>query len=358
MGRKPTKNTNLPPRMRKRVQKSGVAYYYYDTGGKPRKEIPLGKDYIQAVQKWAELEADTSISVPDATFRDAALRYVREILPTKAERTRRDNVRELDVLYQFFDDPPAALGSIEPQHIRQYRTWRIDKAREWYANNNRAAPPDVGGIRANRELALFSHIFNFAREIGLTSAPNPSAGVRKTRERGRDVYVEDDLYAAVHKAADQPLQDAMDLAYLTGQRPADTLALDERDIRDGMLDIQQGKTGKKLRISVEGALANVIARIRARKAGMRVVSTRLIVSESGHPLGREALRSRFDKARDAAGVPKAAFQFRDLRAKAGTDKAESAGDIRQAQRQLGHASVAMTEHYVRNRRGDKVAPTK
>lgn len=39
------------------------------------------------------------------------------------------------------------------------------------------------------------------------------------------------------------------------------------------------------------------------------------------------LRGRFDAAREAAGVEKADFQMRDLRAKAGTDKAESSGDI-------------------------------
>ena len=52
------------------------------------------------------------------------------------------------------------------------------------------------------------------------------------------------------------------------------------------------------------------------------------------------------------------FQFRDLRAKAGTDKTESAGDIRAAQLQLGHKSLKMTEHYVRERKGDKVGPTR
>ncbi|WP_232439928.1 tyrosine-type recombinase/integrase [Burkholderia ubonensis] len=52
------------------------------------------------------------------------------------------------------------------------------------------------------------------------------------------------------------------------------------------------------------------------------------------------------------------FQFRDLRAKAGTDKAESSRDIRAAQRQLGHTSIVMTEHYVRERKGDRVEPTK
>ena len=83
-----------------------------------------------------------------------------------------------------------------------------------------------------------------------------------------------------------------------------------------------------------------------------------MVDERGQPLSKNQLRYRFDQARDKAKVPKGAFQFRDLRAKAGTDKAESAGDIRQAQRQLGHTSVVMTEHYTRDRRGAKVTPTR
>jgi len=63
----------------------------------------------------------------------------------------------------------------------------------------------------------------------------------------------------------------------------------------------------------------------------------------GHPLSRNQLRYRFDKARRLAGIAKADVQFRDLRAKAGTDKADSAGAARQAQRQLGHRSITTTE---------------
>ncbi len=70
------------------------------------------------------------------------------------------------------------------------------------------------------------------------------------------------------------------------------------------------------------------------------------------------MRYRFDKAREAAGVAKVDFQFRDLHAKAGTDKADSAGDIRQAQAQLGHKSVTTTEIYVRKRKGAKTTPTR
>lgn len=48
-----------------------------------------------------------------------------------------------------------------------------------------------------------------------------------------------------------------------------------------------------------------------------------------------ALPYRLDKARRLAGVTKAAFQVRGPRAKEAIDKAESADDVRQAQKQLG-----------------------
>jgi len=70
------------------------------------------------------------------------------------------------------------------------------------------------------------------------------------------------------------------------------------------------------------------------------------------------LRSYFDKVRALAGIEKDKLQFRDLRAKVGTDKAESSGDIRQAQKQLGDASVTITEAYLRGGKDDKIAPTK
>ena len=95
----------------------------------------------------------------------------------------------------------------------------------------------------------------------------------------------------------------------------------------------------------------------------------LIRNEAGQPLSYSALDNRFEDARKRAakalgdadgGVAAAAiraFQFRDLRAKAGTDKAD-ATDMREAQHQLGHKSVKTTEIYLRARAGEKVTPTK
>ena len=184
-------------------------------------------------------------------------------------------------------------------------------------------------MRANREIALFSAIFNYAREIGLTDAPQPRRACARTRARPR--Y----LHALVWKVADEPLQDAMDLAYLAGQRPADTLRFLETDMRDGFARAPRQdrseaahrdhrRTGPSAR-SDQGRKARY-------RADNKVVSLYLVVNEAGLPLTAGALRDRSDKAREASGVPNAAFQFRDLRAKAGTDKTEAAGDIRQAQK--------------------------
>jgi len=57
----------------------------------------------------------------------------------------------------------------------------------------------------------------------------------------------------------------MDLAYLTGQRPADLLKFNRSDIQDGTLLITQNKTGKKLHINIVGELGTLIERIIGRQ---------------------------------------------------------------------------------------------
>lgn len=342
MGRKPSRNKNLPAGMRARHRGKFGTYYYLDTGDLPRKEISLGKDYVLAVQKWAELTSAKPIA-DLVTFRYAAERYIRDILPSKAPATQKDNLRELNQLYKFFDDPPAPLETIDPVHVNQYLVFRSSAK-----------------VRANREKALFSHIWNYARGQGLTNRENPCRGIKGFKETGRDVYVDDDIYALVLKHAELPLKDAIELAYLTGQRPADVLRYTRADIKSGELSVMQGKTRAKVRLQIIGELADLVQRISSRK----VMSLSLINAMDGTPLTKYMLRGAFDRARDAAVIAHPEleakireYQFRDLRAKAGTDKEEQEG-MAAAKDQLGHTNEAMTAKYVRHRKGKLTTPTK
>jgi integrase len=142
--------------------------------------------------------------------------------------------------------------------------------------------------------------------------------------------------------------DAMDLALLTDQRPADILKLKRTDIRDGALWIVQNNTaGQRLGVEITGELAAVIARINERPR--EAISAYLIQDENGQPLTQFALRSRFDKARTLAKVD---FQFRNIRTKTATDT----GDLAHSQTLLGHKNREMTEHYVKARVGARVKP--
>jgi integrase len=367
MGRKPTRNLSLPRGLRARHRPSGTHYYVEVYQDGQRRERPVGKDYTEAVRKWAELSG-TRTAGKAITFRHAAERYVREVLPGKALRTQDDNMDELAVLYKFFDDPPAVLDEIEPVHVRQFLDWRVQSTVERRKADNKKrieggkaplpVPANLGHVRANREKALFSHIWNFARDKGLTKLPNPCAGIKGYEEAGRDVYVEDEIYKLVWKCAGPQLQDAMDLTYLVGQRKADALKVSYTDLKDGAVWVQQNKTGAKLRIAIEGELEQLINRILARNKAEKVTSLKLI------PMTEGEFRYAFDQARDKAVALQPdrekeirEFQFRDLRAKAGTDKEEQHG-MEAAQSQLGHASASMTRQYVRHRKGKLVKPTK
>lgn len=337
MGRKRSVHLNLPRGMRARVRPNAT-YYFYDTGDK---EIPLGKDYVAAVRKWAELEGGAApIQASETiTFRKVAEQYLKSpAFKRKAPRTQKDNLSELKALYKAFDVPPAPLDSIEPSHIARYRDKR-------------------NSTHSTQEIALFSAIWNWAREQGYTKLANPTVGVERNRGEGRDVYVTDAIYKKVYHWADQSVKDAMDLAHLAGQRPGDCLKMKEQDIRDGALWVRQGKTKTHVRVAVVGKLKTVIDRIMARKKTLTVRSFALVIDADGKPLSAGQLDYRFGWAREQAKIEPNDFQFRDLRAKAATETDDARG-MEAAQGLLGHASAGMTRRYVRRRAGKLVEPTK
>ncbi len=338
---------------RSRKRKNGqiwVGYYYNgrDAEGN-RVEIPLGGDLDEAKIEWARLDRKATpkpSNLMGRLFDD----YEKKVIPTLKPGTQSDYLKGLKQLRNAFESAP--IDAIAPQVIAQYRDARTAK------------------VRANREIALLSTMFTFAREWGLTDKANPCFGLRRNKETPRDFYAGDIIWNAVYEQAGQDLKDAMDLAYLTGQRPADVLKASTTDLNHGFLMVGQGKTEKRLRIRLydgnkETDLCAFINGLLDRRAQACIKTSTLITNQAGLRMSYNMLRNRWDEARDKAATQAAAngdnelaltirkFQFRDIRPKAGSE----IEDIKDASRLLGHSTEEMTKKVYR-RVGEIVKPTK
>ncbi|MCY1436252.1 hypothetical protein D9M71_523700 [compost metagenome] len=58
------------------------------------------------------------------------------------------------------------------------------------------------------KIALLSHIYNMAREWGITEKQNPAAGARKNKEKPRDFYAGPQIWDAVYHQAPPELRGA------------------------------------------------------------------------------------------------------------------------------------------------------
>ncbi len=130
---------------------------------------------------------------------------------------------------------------------------------------------------------------------GLTDKANPCFDVRRNKEKPRDYYAGETVWNAVYAEAVQEFKDAMDLAYLTGQRPADVLKIAATDLNNGFLLIGQGKTEKRLHLRLEDAgiqsgLSSFIDDLQERRAVNGIRTSTLITNASGLRMSQQMLR--------------------------------------------------------------------
>lgn len=303
--------------LKTRKAKDGSLLYYCQIGGR---QIPLKVGTLEE----AKAAISKIVGGESRMFTGVAEAYRKDHFPKVAVSTRIQYDRLLDNMIDAFKD--FALDQIRPMHVRQYLDKRSRK------------------MAGNREVSVFSHMWNWAREKGITDLANPCLGITRNREKPRSRYVTDEEYKSVWDKADSALQDTMDLMLLTGQRPSDVLKMVRQDIRDGYLWVTQNKTGAKMGIEVVGELASVLQRILARQRA--ISSVYLIHDERGQPLNIVQLDKRFNRVRDSD------WQLRDLRAKAATESP----DLKSAQALLGHRTETTTAGIYRRVAGNKVKP--
>jgi integrase len=315
-----------------RVYRKGNCYWY--SGTTPWTN--LGPDITAMYDEYAKLEKLDGAAQHfgrSTTFGELSAQYrVRELVKL-ARRTQRDYAEYLDgekkLLYAF---SATRLVDIEAHHVTTYHARRGEKA----------------AVQANREKACFSSIWNWGRRVGIHNLANPCQGVKRHTELGRGVLVDDVMFFQVWSKADWDMRDVLELAWLTGQRPADVFEMRwDRHIKDGALEIRQGKTRAPVRVAITGELAVLLCDIALRRGARgRIV-----------PMTYSAFDNRFDDLRKHAGVAYDVFQLRDMRSKAGTEVTNASG-IRAAQELLGHTTQKTTETYVRRRQGALVKPVR
>lgn len=331
MGRRRKSNFSLPPRL---YLKHG-AYYYVSRSNKWTR---LSDDKAIAFAKWAEIEGETPVeagSEKPIVGSMAALidKYMIEIAPKKAKATYTGNLMEAKNLREVFGK--MLVLEVRPTHIAKYLDIRGLKA----------------PVRANREISLLSHIFSYAMRWGLVDR-NPCLGVAKHTEKGRDRYISDQEFEAVKKLSSELIAIVMDFAYITAMRRGDILKLRLDQITNEGIWIKQSKTGSKQLYEWTDGLIEVVNKAKALKRPIQGLY--LFCTRKGQPYSDTGFKAMWNRVQvkwaNSGGVR---FTFHDIRAKALTDAKRLGLD---AQSLAGHATSAMTEHYIKQREFKRIMP--
>jgi integrase len=319
MGRKRTKDRHLPTRVYLRAG----SYYFVDQLGKWHR---LGRDFGSAMTAYGRILEDS----PLRTMGDLFDRYQREIMPTKAPKTQRDNAHQLKRLRSVFAHMrPQELQTV---HVYQYR-------------DRRGLQSKTG---ANRELELLSHVCSKARQWGAMTH-HPCMRVEKFRTPPRRRYVTDAEFDLVYALAPPMIQIAMDLALHTGLRRGDLLALTRDHLTEDGIVVNTAKTGKAMVIGWSPDLTAIVERAKAFEPQVR---RHLICTKKGKAYSGDGFNSVWSRVMDAALKAGLAvrFTFHDLRGKSASDDTLEASSKR-----LGHADPRITQRVYR-RKPETVSP--
>lgn len=325
--------------------KNKTTYYYRTTVDGKRKKINLGHNLPNALQKVREIESTGTIA-PTTLLQIWEL-YSKDVsdgLLARPINTQKDYERCWNKICDLLGD--MNMKTIVASQIKQYMRHRTAK------------------VRANREKAMISILFNYARNYYDFDGPNPCRDLKGNKETGRKKYVEKWEFEEIYVNADEILKDVLDLLVYTGQRVSDVLDLQMTDIKNnfiltGMLmhnhvsateltgkkvadlmKVRNNKTGKKINIIIAGEFEVIVDRIMDRRKRDNITSDYIITNNKGEQLSMNTLQDKFKRARKLAGYKPYEIQMRDLRSKNACDS-----DLETANIRLAHTNMSMTEHY-------------
>jgi integrase len=249
---------DLPPR----VFPKGAWYYLVRAEGKKRVWCKISK----ISQGMSALYSELATMLTEDAARDRmpglVTRWEREVMPRHAEKTQRDERAMGKVVAESFAE--FSPDQVTPPSVAEF------------LRPLRAKPRTHNGYRAHlREL------MRYAIEIGMRSAgSNPVTDVRTMTVKARTRYITDGELRRIKVAANYgddrlrtrsgPMLCALiDMAYLTGQRIGDLLALEWHQVGASGIRFQTSKTDAAVLIEWTPKLQDVATRLKALRKERR-----------------------------------------------------------------------------------------
>ncbi len=239
--------SGLLPRMEARKFKHTINYRYHPIGGKP---VNLGNDKEAAIRMVLDMNQDNG----DKGTMSELWRLYQEsrAWADLAIDSRKDYTQASKPLLKVFGAMPPA--SIKPAHIARYL--RVERA---------DAP-----VRANREKALLSNLFNVGIERGDLET-NPCKQVRKNKEKPRNEAPSSAALAGflewawAQSGQSRVLAGMAEFASIAGNRGVEFRTLAWTQISGQEIRIMRAKQhGSEVTevIEIDGMLADLMGRLR------------------------------------------------------------------------------------------------
>jgi integrase len=345
------------PRLRRHVRKTSSGnvhvYFSYDMRQDGKPDVPLGKDYELAIAKWEEIHLKKP-RIKGRIRQGVQAWLEKKVIASEYPNagTRRNYIANIGRIDEVFG--LMAWHEVELPMLRKYLTSRTNKKDK----------TKKAGFTANREMAAFQVMWNWARIEGFHKVPWPAHGMSrskwKNKEEPRRYVVTNEVFDAIYAEAEPMLRDAMDLASATGMRLTDVrkIAMPPGDV----LRLEANKTGKASDFDL--SLSEVLPGLLERRRALKAPHVMLLSMPDKTPVTESKLRGAYDRAR-AAAAEKArnvsetfaadieAMVLRDLR-KMAANLAES---LEEASKLLQHSSSNVTRMHYRTK-AEKVRPVR
>lgn len=204
---------------------------------------------------------------------------------------------------------------------------------------------------AKRQVSLLSNLVKLGIYKGVCSE-NPCKEIfqycfgakKELREVSRSRYITDEEFLLVYDAASIQIRIAMSVAYLTGARLSNVLAIKVSDYNEDFLLIDETKTRTKARHGMTKELWTALEMHRQIKS----LGNHVIRNRRGQPYTLSGFEANWQRLKWKVLRGRENFTFHDIRHKAATDATEI--DMN-AQYLLGHSHQAMTDRYINHPQG-------